>query len=643
MEKKIVLATLSLLPLSTMSVDANSIGVVTASTLNVRSGPGQNYNRIFTLSKDEKVTIKSSSNGWYKIVNSKNREGWASSQYIKASEDTSVYDKKIVSVDRLNMRSGPSTSYRVLKILTKGTEVEIISTSGDWSKVKCSGTTGYVKNEYLSNPSSNENNSTAIKYVKATSLNVRSGPSTSYSILGKLKLNDKVEVLGETSTWSKINYNGKVAYVSSEFLSDSKSDTNGENSTEVKPTTVTKYVKATSLNVRSGPSTSYSILGKLKLNDKVEVLGETSTWSKINYNGNTAYVSSEYLSDSVIDSGSDNSTEVRPTIQNKKVTSNTLNVRSGPGTSYTKIGVLYKGNVVKGISEKNGWIEINYNNQTGYISSDYVVNTSESESSSSVNSSGGGASSISSSYVNLTYSLSQHVDLQYNKALKGGNVIDASISTGSGSGFINATRADLEKYLNPDNFTGTQKGLNQFLKIDSYKGGVTAEELNTYLNKLKPDSTGNNVFYNKGQAFIDAAKNSNIDLAYLVSHAMVETAYGRSQLAMGQEVNGVTVYNFFGIGAYDGTALVSGKNYAYKMGWTSVEKTLEGSAQWIANNYIKSSYNQNTLYKMRWSYESSNHQYATDVNWANLIASVMTNITSMYDGSALSYEIPRYK
>ena len=74
-EKKIVLATLSLLPLSTMSVDANSIGVVTASTLNVRSGPGQNYNRIFTLSKDEKVTIKSSSNGWYKIVNSKNREG----------------------------------------------------------------------------------------------------------------------------------------------------------------------------------------------------------------------------------------------------------------------------------------------------------------------------------------------------------------------------------------------------------------------------------------------------------------------------------------------------------------------------------------------------------------------------------------
>ena len=566
MEKKIVLATLSLLPLSTMSVDANSIGVVTASTLNVRSGPGQNYNRIFTLSKDEKVTIKSSSNGWYKIVNSKNREGWASSQYIKASEDTSVYDKKIVSVDRLNMRSGPSTSYRVLKILTKGTEVEIISTSGDWSKVKCSGTTGYVKNEYLSNPSSNENNSTAIKYVKATSL-----------------------------------------------------------------------------NIRSGPSTSYSILGKLKLNDKVEVLGETSTWSKINYNGNTAYVSSEYLSDSVIDSGSDNSTEVRPTIQNKKVTSNTLNVRSGPGTSYTKIGVLYKGNVVKGISEKNGWIEINYNNQTGYISSDYVVNTSESESSSSVNSSGGGASSISSSYVNLTYSLSQHVDLQYNKALKGGNVIDASISTGSGSGFINATRADLEKYLNPDNFTGTQKGLNQFLKIDSYKGGVTAEELNTYLNKLRPDSTGNNVFYNKGQAFIDAAKNSNIDLAYLVSHAMVETAYGRSQLAMGQEVNGVTVYNFFGIGAYDGTALVSGKNYAYKMGWTSVEKTLEGSAQWIANNYIKSSYNQNTLYKMRWSYESSNHQYATDVNWANLIASVMTNITSMYDGSALSYEIPRYK
>ena len=323
-----------------------------------------------------------------------------------------------------------------------------------------------------------------------------------------------------------------------------------------------------------------------------------------------------------------------------------MNVRSGPSTSHSIIGTLYKGNVVKPLSQDNGWVKIKFNDTTGYISDTYLTNTSESENINGSNNS----SSSGTSYNTLSYTLDQHVDVQYKKALKGGNKIDASLSTGgSGNrGYINATREDLKKYLNPDTFTSSSSGKNQFLRLDSYKGGVTVSQLNSYLNSLAPDSNGNNVFYNKGEAFINAAKKSDIDLAYFVAHAMVETGYGRSTLAKGQYVNTangqVKVYNFFGIAAFDGTADSSGKNYAYKMGWTSVEKTLEGSAQWIADNYIKNSrYNQNTLYKMRWSYENSNHQYATDVNWAKLIGSVMTKITPMYSSSSMKYEIPKYK
>ena len=620
MSKKVVLATLSLLPLATMNVEASQIGMVTTQTLNVRSGAGQQYNVLFKVSKNEKVTIKSSSNGWYQIVNSKNKEGWASAQYIQVVEEAAT-NTKVVSVDRLNMRSGASTSYRTLKVLTKGTKVEVISTSNGWSKIKYSGITGYVYDEYLKSD-------TLTKYVNVNSLNVRSGASTSSSILGRLSKNDKVEVISETSSWSKINYNGNIAYVSSQYLSDNKQ--------EEEESTIIKYVNTNNLNVRSEASTSSSILGKLDKNDKVEVISETSSWSKIKYNGRTAYVSSQYLSDKKVED------EV-VTLPNKMVTSTTLNVRSGPSTSHSILGTLYKGNVVKPISESDGWVKINFNNSTGYISSTYLTDTSESEDTGSGNSS----TSSNITYKYLNYTLSQHVELQYKKALKGGNRIDASLSTGSGSGYINATREDLSKYLNPDNFTGTKKGMNQFLKLDSYKGGVSVAQLNSYLNSLSPDSTGNNVFYNKGEAFINAAKKHNIDLAYFVAHAMVETGYGRSTLAKGQYVdtaNGkVKVYNFFGIAAYDGTADSSGKNYAYKMGWTSVEKTLDGSAKWIADNYIKSSYNQNTLYKMRWSYEYNNHQYATDVNWANLISSVMTKITSMYSSSSMKYEIPKYK
>ena len=43
-------------------------------------------------------------------------------------------------------------------------------------------------------------------------------------------------------------------------------------------------------------------------------------------------------------------------------------------------------------------------------------------------------------------------------------------------------------------------------------------------------------FYNQGQAFINAAKKYDIDVVYLVSHAMWETAYGSSTLAKGQTI-----------------------------------------------------------------------------------------------------------
>ena len=84
---------------------------------------------------------------------------------------------------------------------------------------------------------------------------------------------------------------------------------------------------------------------------------------------------------------------------------------------------------------------------------------------------------------------------------------------------------------------------------------------------------------------------------------------------------------------------------SYSNGWTSIEKTIEGSAKWISANYIKSSkYNQNTIYKMKFNYDYIWHQYATDVNWSNGISGIMNNIISMYDtASNLEFEVPDYK
>ena len=593
MKGKIALATLAMIPMTANNAYASNIGTVTASSLNVRSGPSTSYTVVTTVKKNDKVNILQSSNGWYKIETSSGKQGWVSSSYISASNsntNNSINNNTqsniaIVNTDGLNFRNGAGTSYSIIKVLNKGEKVEVISESNGWSKVKHDSRLGYVASQYIDKATTNY----TIKEVNTDGLNVRTGPSTSYATIGKLNKGTRVEVISESDGWSKINYNNKTAYVSSGYLkavSTSTPDTKPEDTTQQYKEI--KVVNTDGLNVRKGPSTSYESIGKIDKGTSVEVISESDGWSKINYKNTTAYVATRYL-----DKISSNE-QVPPIV-------------GGESTENVSGATIY--------------------------------------------------------YKALNYTLQNHVDAQYKKALEGGNVISSSISRMSeelttsmpqSRAFVTPSKADLEYYLNPKNFTNSDKGMMQFLRLDTYKGGITESELNSYLNSLPKVNGKNTVFYNQGKAFINAAQKYDIDLVYLVSHAMWETGYGKSVLAQGQTITSykgkpldkpVTVYNFFGIGAIDKSANVSGAEASYSNGWTSIEKTIEGSAKWISANYIKSSkYNQNTIYKMKFNYDYIWHQYATDVNWSNGISGIMNNIISMYDtASNLEFEVPDYK
>ena len=661
MKGKIALATLAMIPMTANNAYASNIGTVTASSLNVRSGPSTSYTVVTTVKKNDKVNILQSSNGWYKIETSSGKQGWVSSSYISASNsntNNSINNNTqsniaIVNTDGLNFRNGAGTSYSIIKVLNKGEKVEVISESNGWSKVKHDSRLGYVASQYIDKATTNY----TIKEVNTDGLNVRTGPSTSYATIGKLNKGTRVEVISESAGWSKINYNNKTAYVSSGYLkavSTSTPDTKPEDTTQQYKEI--KVVNTDGLNVRKGPSTSYESIGKIDKGTSVEVISESDGWSKINYKNTTAYVATKYLDKK--------STNTEDTTQQYKeikvVNTDGLNVRKGPSTSYESIGKIDKGTSVEVISESDGWSKINYKNTTAYVATRYLDKISSNE---QVPPIVGGESTENVSgatiyYKALNYTLQNHVDAQYKKALEGGNVISSSISRMSeelttsmpqSRAFVTASKADLEYYLNPKNFTNSDKGMMQFLRLDTYKGGITESELNSYLNSLPKVNGKNTVFYNQGKAFINAAQKYDIDLVYLVSHAMWETGYGKSVLAQGQTITSykgkpldkpVTVYNFFGIGAID-----KGAEASYSNGWTSIEKTIEGSAKWISANYIKSSkYNQNTIYKMKFNYDYIWHQYATDVNWSNGISGIMNNIISMYDtASNLEFEVPDYK
>ena len=197
--------------------------------------------------------------------------------------------------ENVNFRTGPSTSYSSITVISQGSSIEVLSTSGNWVNAKYNGKTGYIYKDYVSNSTSTSNSETTqtTKYVNTTAgLNVRTGPSTSYAKIATLSYGQSVNVLSTSNGWSKINYNGSTGYVSSQYLQSTKPSSSSSSETSQ----TVKYVNTTSgLNMRTGPATSYAKITTIAYGQSVNVLSTSNGWSKINYSGSTGYVSSQYL------------------------------------------------------------------------------------------------------------------------------------------------------------------------------------------------------------------------------------------------------------------------------------------------------------------------------------------------------------
>ena len=140
------------------------------------------------------------------------------------------------------------------------------------------------------------------------------------------------------------------------------------NASHVDAATDMRTVTASSLNFRTGPSTSYSIINVLMNGQKVEYISTSGSWLKVKYNGVTGYVHGDYVTKGTTDNSTTGTTKYVNTTSG-------LNVRSGAGTSYSKLGKLEYKEKVTVLSTSNGWSKINYNGKTGYVDSSYLQST----------------------------------------------------------------------------------------------------------------------------------------------------------------------------------------------------------------------------------------------------------------------------
>ncbi len=186
--------------------------------------------------------------------------------------------------------------------------------------------------------------------VTASALNVRSVPKASGKILGVLHKDQVIRIEGEEGSWSQLAYMGQTGFVATEYLTF-----------EFETDQLMGKVTASSLNVRPDPSTSNEPITKLDNGVEVSVLKQVEDWYEIALPDSTGFVSAKFIDVSIPD---------QPSLI--LVNASNLNVRSGPSTDHEIIGSVDQGTQLIKVSDNNDWIEVRFNDEPGYVHSDFV-------------------------------------------------------------------------------------------------------------------------------------------------------------------------------------------------------------------------------------------------------------------------------
>lgn len=119
-------------------------------------------------------------------------------------------------------------------------------------------------------------------------------------------------------------------------------------------------ITTANLNMRTGPGTGYAVITVIPKGSQVTVNGYSGDWAKVTYSGKNGYAHSSYLKNE--------SSTVRYTTAN-------LNLRTGPGTSYSIILTMPKGSKVYVLDTKYAWPKVRYTDREGYANPSYLSTT----------------------------------------------------------------------------------------------------------------------------------------------------------------------------------------------------------------------------------------------------------------------------
>jgi uncharacterized protein YgiM (DUF1202 family) len=214
---------------------------------------------------------------------------------------------------------------------------------------------------------------TAVAASEATvseALNVRSGPGTTYKLVGTLSSGTRVTVLSTSKGWSKIDFKDRTAYVASRYLVMAA----GSPTPTPEPSKITSGSvrrTTTAVNLRKGAAVSYAVIMVVPAGTAGTMTGRTASGFAELYAGSTrGWVSTRYL---VASAG-------LPAVIGHRVATAALDIRTSAGADSRTLSEVKKGTrlSVTGVME-NGRAQVVYKGAARWVTARYLGNPTVSQ------------------------------------------------------------------------------------------------------------------------------------------------------------------------------------------------------------------------------------------------------------------------
>ena len=371
--------------------------------LKIHTEPNGDADVVGKLYSGSGCEIEEVKDGWAHIT-SGDCDGYVEAKYLLTGTDAEAYaeEHKVSELvaksqsEQMYMYEEPSADAKIVTTVLWDQELTVLGASddGQWVQVKVGDNTGYIPADSVV---------LDVKYEEAVSVDEEQTKKESETAETEAETKAAETEASETEAETEKETEAETKAAETETAETKAAETEKtqqDKESSASYTDVNETVWATySVSIRSAASTDADKLDVLVGSYSITRTGVGDNgWSKVDYNGQTGYIKSEYLTTTKPAAASDSTQQ---TTEKKQETKETVyatagvNIRAKASADADKIGTLAAGgSITRTGKTSSGWSRVDYNGQTGYIKSDYLTTTKPTVTSNTTASSTSSSSSL---------------------------------------------------------------------------------------------------------------------------------------------------------------------------------------------------------------------------------------------------------